>query len=145
MFGPGFFVPIGALISATLLWIVARFVDAKVAFKGAMMIATYSLVPTAIAMIVSAVQGLFLAPESITSHYSVSLGLARFLDATTANPILLTLLGGIDVFTIWTTVLLAIGLSVVARVPIKRAAVAAVIVWLVGLLPALYGAVSQAT
>ena len=93
-------------------------------------------------MIINALQGLLLSPESITGRYSVQIGPARFLDAST-NPFVLTLLGGLDLFTIWVTVLLAIGLSVVARVPRSQAAIAAVAVWLVGLLPGLYQALSQ--
>jgi hypothetical protein len=38
------------------------------------------------------------------------------------------------------TVLLAIGLSVVARIPRQRAAIAAFIVWVIGALPVLLGA-----
>ena len=38
------------------------------------------------------------------------------------------------------TVLLVIGLSVVARIPRQRAAIAAIIVWVIGALPALLGA-----
>jgi hypothetical protein len=136
------FVPIGILISAALLWLAGRVVSAKVAFAGAMMIATYSQFPRIAEMIVNALQGLMLPPESITSRYSVQIGLARFLDGS-ANPIVLTLLGGLDLFTIWVTALLAIGLSVVARVPRKQAAIAAGLVWLVGLLPSLYQALSQ--
>jgi ABC-type transport system involved in cytochrome c biogenesis permease component len=44
------------------------------------------------------------------------------------------------VFTIWVTVLLAIGLHVVGKIPKQQAAIAAVIVWVVGALPALLGA-----
>jgi VanZ family protein len=52
----------------------------------------------------------------------------------------IALLGRIDLFTIWVTVLLAIGLAVVARIPRSRAAIAAVVVWVIGTLPALLGA-----
>jgi hypothetical protein len=48
---------------------------------------------------------------------------------------LLALLGRVDVFTIWVTVLLAIGLSVTGRISRSKAAIAAGIVWLVGALP----------
>lgn len=136
------FMPIGILITAVLLWLAGKLVGASVAFAGAMMIATYSQFPRVVEMIVSALQGLLLSPESITGRYSVQLGPARFLDAH-ANPFLLTLLGGLDLFTIWVTVLLAIGLSVVSRVPRSQAAIAAAAVWLVGLLPGLYQALSQ--
>jgi hypothetical protein len=136
------FMPIGIVIAAILLWVAGKVVGASVAFAAAMMIATYSQFPRIVEMILNAVQGLMLSPESITGRYSVQIGLARFLDPST-NPFVLTLLGALDVFTIWVTVLLAIGLSVVARVPRSRAAIAAGLVWLVGLLPALYQAISQ--
>ncbi|HEX6574944.1 MAG TPA: YIP1 family protein [Gemmatimonadaceae bacterium] len=136
------FMPIGIVITAILLWLASRLVSASVAFGAAMMIATYSQFPRVIEMIVNALQGLMLAPESITGRYSVQIGPARFLDAS-ANPFLLTLLGGLDLFTIWVIVLLAIGLSVVARVPRSQAAIAAIGVWLIGLLPSLYQALSQ--
>jgi hypothetical protein len=109
-----------------------------------MMIATYSQFPRVVEMVLNALQGLMLAPESITSRYSVQIGPARFLDAS-ANPFLLTLLGGLDLFTIWVVALLAIGLAVVARVPRGRAAIAAVAVWLVLLLPSLFQALSQSS
>jgi hypothetical protein len=136
------FMPIGIVIAAFILWLAGKLVDAKTAFAGAMMIATYSQFPRIIETIINAVQGLLLAPESITSRYSVQVGLARFLGPD-SNPFLLTLLGGLDLFTIWVTVLLAIGLSVVAKVPRSRAAIAAFAVWLVLLLPSLYQALSQ--
>ena len=142
-YGIAIFVPIGIIIMAVVLWIAARLTDAKVAFKAAVMITTYAGFPRIIEMILNAVQGLLLSPESITSRYSVQIGPARFFDSATANPFMLTLLGGFDVFTIWTTVLLAIGVAVVARVPRSRAAIAAIAVWLVMLLPSLYQALSQ--
>ena len=139
VFGIVIFIPIGIVITAVLLWLIGRLIEAKTAFAAAMMIATYAQFPRIGETVINAVQGLLLAPESITSRYSVSIGPGRFLDSET-NPILLTLVGGLDLFTIWVTVLLAIGLSVVARVPLKKAAVAAAAIWLLTLLPALYGA-----
>ena len=48
-----------------------------------------------------------------------------------------------DLFTIWITVLVAIGLCVTGRIPLAKAAIAAAIVWLVGglplIIPALHG------
>jgi len=136
------FMPIGIIIAAILLWIAGKVVSASVAFAAAMMIATYSQFPRIVEMIVNALQGLIMSPESITGRFSVQIGPARFLDPST-NPFVLTLLGGLDLFTIWVTVLLAIGLSVVARVPRRQAAIAAVIVWFVGLAFPLYQALSQ--
>ncbi|HMA20052.1 MAG TPA: YIP1 family protein [Gemmatimonadaceae bacterium] len=137
------FVPVGIVIIAALLWLAGKVVDAKVAFAAAMMIATYSWFPRIIEMILNAVQGLLLSPESITSRYSVQLGPARFFDSASTSPVLLTFLGGIDLFTIWTTALLAIGLSVVARVPRSRGVIAAVAIWFVMMLLPLYQALSS--
>jgi hypothetical protein len=136
------FLPVGIFIAGALLWIAAKIVGAGVAFGAAMMIATYSQIPRIVETILNAVQGLLLAPESITSHYSVQIGPARFLDPH-ANPFLLAILGGLDLFTIWVVVLIAIGISVVARVSRSTGAIAAVIVWFVMLLPTLFQAMQQ--
>lgn len=136
------FLPIGVAIIGALLWLAGKIVGASTAFAGAVMIATYSYFPRVIETVLNAVQGLILPPESITSRFSVQIGPARFFDSA-ANPFLLTILGGLDLFTIWSTVLLAIGLSVVARVPRSQAAIAAAIVWFVTLIPALYQAIQQ--
>ena len=45
-----------------------------------------------------------------------------------------------DLFTIWVTVLLAIGLHVVGKIPKQQAAIAAAITWVVGALLPLFGA-----
>jgi hypothetical protein len=58
------------------------------------------------------------------------------------SPALLGFLGRIDVFTIWVTVLLVIGLSVTGKIPRGRAAIAGVVVWLAGALPVL-GSLAQ--
>ena len=141
-FGAIIFVPIIAVIGAALIWIIGKFVDTKVTFAAAMMIAVYSGVPRVLQTIVTALQGLLMSPESITSANSVSIGPARFLpDSTNAG--LAAVLNNLDVFTIWIFVLIAIGIAVVARVPIKRAAITAFLVWLVTLLPSIYQGISQ--
>ena len=137
------FLPIGIFITGAILWAVSRLVDARENFSVAMMIATYSQVPRIVELIVNALQGLLLPPEQITSHYSVTLGIGRFLDPGT-NPFVMTLLGGIDLFTIWTLVLMTIGLSVVTGIPRSRAAIAAGLAWLVGLIIPLIGALISA-
>jgi len=53
------------------------------------------------------------------------------------------LLGRMDVFTIWVTVLIAIGLAVTGRIPRGRAVMAAVVIWLIGALPGLAGAATR--
>jgi hypothetical protein len=101
------------------------------------MVASYAYVPRIIEGVVTSVQGLLLDPSTFTGRWRVSLGVGRFLDPDTTSPALLALVGRLDVFTIWVTVLLAIGLSVTGRIPRSRAAIAAAIVWFVGAVPLL--------
>jgi hypothetical protein len=137
MFGAVIFIPILVFIGAVLLWLIAKFLDAKIAFAAAMMVVTYSQLPRLVETVVSALQGLFLDPSAITSRYSVQIGPARFLGEDT-NEVVMAVLGGLDLFTIWVCVLVAIGLSVVARVSIRKGAIASAIIWAVSLLPGIF-------
>jgi len=125
-----------------VLWIVTKVTGLAVGFGHAVMIATLSFYPMIVEQLVNAAQALLLPDGAITSRYSVSLGPARFLDPT-ASSMALAVLGHIDVFTIWTAVLMAIGLKVVARASTAQAVVAAAAVWLIGLLPGVLGAIQS--
>jgi hypothetical protein len=101
------------------------------------MVAAYAMMPRIVEAVLKGVQALLMDPGSLTGQYTISLGAARFLDPDTASPMLLALLGRVDVFTIWVTVLLAIGLSVTGKIPRRRAAIAAAMVWVIGAIPAI--------
>jgi hypothetical protein len=75
-------------------------------------------------------------PASLNGQYRVSLSAARFLDPDVASPVLVGLLSRIDLFTIWVTVLIAIGLAVTGKISRAKAAIAAAVIWLLGALPA---------
>jgi len=125
------------LLVGVILWIVGKFVDAKESVGAACMIACYAFIPRILDSLLRVVQAFVMDPASLNGQYRVSLSAARFLDPDVASPVLVGLLSRIDLFTIWVTVLLAIGLSVVARIPRQKAAIAAIIVWVIGALPAL--------
>lgn len=137
---PFIFVPLGIFLTGITLWLIGKLFDATETARTAIVVAAYAFVPRIVETVVNAVQALILDPSSLTSHYAVTLGVGRFLDPDTASPFLLALLGRIDLFTIWVTVLLAIGLSVTGKIPRRRAAIAAACVWVIGALPALIGA-----
>jgi hypothetical protein len=137
------FPPILMLVLGVVIWIVGKFFDAKESVSAAIGVAVFSYVPRIIEQVISRAQGLVIDPSSIDSRYSLTLGLGRFFDADTTSPILLGLIGRIDVFTIWVTVLIAIGLAVTGKISRGRAAIAAAIVWLVGALPTLAGSLGQ--
>lgn len=131
------FVPVGIFLTSLMLWVCGKFVDAKQTLRQATMVTSFAFLPRVVEALVVAVQGLVLDPSTFDGRWRVSLGVGRFFDPDTTSPALLAFLGRIDVFTIWVTVLLAIGLSVTGRIPRARAAVAAAIVWLLGAVPLL--------
>ena len=139
-YGTIIFMPVGMFLTGLLLWLVGKIFDARESLAAGIMVAAYAFVPRILEGVLAGVQGLLLDPSSLNGRFKLSLGLGRFLDPDTASPVLLALLGRVDVFTIWVTVLLAIGLSVTGRIPRSRAAMAAAIVWLCGAIPQLMGA-----
>jgi hypothetical protein len=142
-FAPIFFA-LGLTISIVgtglVLWLVGKLFDAKESVTAAIMIATYSEVPRLVQILTNAAQGLFMSPESLNSMNAVAFNLARFMDPDKASPVMIALASRVDLFTIWITVLLAIGLHVVGKIPKQQAGIAAGITWLVGALPAVFGA-----
>jgi hypothetical protein len=119
---------------------VGKLFDAKESVTAAIMIATYSEVPRLVQILTNAAQALVMSPEKLNSMNSVAFNLARFMNPDSASPVLIALASRVDLFTIWVTVLLAIGLHVVGKIPKQQAAIAAGITWLVGALPVLLGA-----
>jgi Yip1-like protein len=130
----------GVLFTGIILWLAGKLFDARESIAAAIMIATYSSVPHLVQILTNAAQGLMMSPEKLNSMFSVGFSPARFMDPDTASPVLISLASRVDLFTIWVTVLLAIGLYVVGKIPKQQAAIAAGITWLVGAIPALLGA-----
>ena len=135
-------IPVMVLGIGVLVWLSSKVFDAKVGFSQAMVIATLSQFPKLLDAIAMGVQGFAMDPSKINSMYSLKLSPARFISGE-GTALMQSLLGRIDVFVIWCTVLIAIGIYVIGRVEKSKAAMAAVLVWLVGTLPALYQGVKQ--
>jgi membrane protein, antimicrobial resistance system len=142
--GPVVLTPIGIILVGFVTWFISKFVDAHEALSTAMMIASYAYVPRIIQFVVNAVQGLFLKPDQMNGIIKLSFSPARFLDPNTANPVLLQVLNRFDIFTIWVTVLLAIGIYATGKVSKHQAAIAGILIWIVGAIPAVLGALRQA-
>jgi len=133
-------IPVTVLLTGLLLWIAGKFVGAKQALGAAMVVATFANFPKLIQSLVYGIQGLVLPVESLDSMSRLSAGPARFLDPNLASPLTLALAMRADVFIIWVTVLLAIGLKVTGRVTMAAAAAAAAMVYVVGAFPTILGA-----
>lgn len=134
------FVPIAIGLIGLALWLFSKAADARISYRTAALVAAYAYVPRVIEGLISGVQGLLLDPATLDGRYRVTLGIGRFLDPDTAAPILLALVGRVDVFTIWVTALLAVGLAVTGKTSRLSAAVVAAFVWVAGALPGLFQA-----
>lgn len=133
--------PIMILILGGAAWAAGRLVGAGLSYAQGATIITFAMFPRLVESAVNALQALLLDERLITSRYSVSLGVGRFLDPETAGMLTMAIVGRIDLFTLWVTALIAIGIKVMGRVGLGEAAAAAAMVWVIGALPAVYGAV----
>lgn len=140
--GPLFFavgITVSVFGTGLVLWVVGKLFDAKESVAAAIMIATYAEFPRIVQVLTNAAQGLVMNPEKLNSMNAVGFNIARFMDPD-GGPLMIALASRVDLFTIWVTVLLAIGLHVVGKIPKQQAAIAAVITWVVGALLPLFGA-----
>lgn len=136
----GFFItfPIGVMLTGAVLWLIGKMLGATATFAAAAMVATYSQAPKLLQQLFGVLQGLVL--DFASSLYHLTFSPARFFDPDTTSALTMALLSRLDLFTIWATVLLAIGLSVVGRIPRGQAAIAAFAVWILAAVPMLLGA-----
>jgi hypothetical protein len=104
------------------------------------MVATYANFPRMLlGLLLLTLQGFLLDLSAADRIYDVSFSVARFAPEGSSE-LMLVLLSRFDVFIIWATVLLGIGLHVTGRIPKGKAMMAAVVVWILGSLPAVLGA-----
>jgi hypothetical protein len=142
--GAKYFSGVVMLITMTILglftWLLGKIVGSVATLADAMNIAAWSYMPRVLGSIAGAVQGLLMDPSKLNSQLSISLSPARFMDADASNPVLYQIAGRFDLMTIWVTILLGIGVYVMGKVSKGRAASFAVMIWILGALPALRAA-----
>lgn len=137
-FGVVVIIPIIVLLLGLAIWLLGKLFGAKFGYSAGAMIAAYAYTPRILESVLIAVQGLVLDTAAMRGRYQISLGVGRFLDPDTTSMGLLGVLGRIDLFTIWITILIGIGISVVGRIPRSQAMLAAALVWVLGALPAVW-------
>jgi hypothetical protein len=140
--GPPVAVAFGVLLTGLGLWLVGKLFDSKQSYGQAAMVATYANVPRVVGILLGGVVAYFMSADQMTSMYTVSLSAARFAPPGT-SPVVLGLLSRIDPFTIWATILLAIGLRVTGGVSKKAAYTVAAILFVLGSLFTIFGALRQ--
>ena len=129
------FMPLAIFGIGVTTWLAGKLVDAKQTFRAAMIVAAYAYAPRIIDGVLHGLQGLFLDPSQLDGRFRLSFGVGRFLDPDTVSPLLLAIVGRVDLITLWITALIAIGLSVTGRISLRKAMIAAAIVWFAGGLP----------
>ena len=130
--------PILVLVLGAVVWMGAMTTGGRVSYAQGATIATFALFPKLVETISGAAQSLLMDEGNITSRFSVSLGAGRFIDPS--NAVLLALLGRVDLFTLWVTVLIGVGLKAMAKVSTGQAVGGAAVVWVIGALPTLWQA-----
>ncbi len=133
-------VPVSILVLALATFGVGRALGGSLSYGAAVTIATFASVPRIFDYAGVDVQGLVGDTSAMTSRYQLTLGVGRFFDPATTSPLLLAMIGRVDLFTLWVTVLLAIGLVAAGKVPRTRMILAGALMWLVGAIPGVWQA-----
>ena len=139
-YGAILLVPITMFVVGLIVWLVGKFFDAKEELGAAVMIAVFAYFPR----LLGALVGLLLATFGDTTQMKgigdVTLSAAHFLDPNAVSSGIYTLATRLDLFVIWETVLIGIGLSVVGRISREKAIIASILIFIVGSLFPLLGA-----
>lgn len=134
--------PILIFLVGVFTWLAAKIVSAKVSMQAAILIVAFAQIPRLVMALLWTVQALVLDTGTITSQHSFGFSPARFMDPDSVQKPIIDFVGRFDVFTIWATILIGIGVAVIAKVPRGKGYAAAAIVWAIAsvltLLPALW-------
>jgi hypothetical protein len=133
-------IPVALLVLGIITWIVGKILGGTLSYGTALLISAFAWMPRVVEGVANAIQGLVLDTSKMTSHYQLQLGPARFLDPATAPTWQLSLLGRVDLITLWVTVLFAIGLVNAGKVEKGKIVFAGVLMWIIGSLPAVWQA-----
>ena len=126
--------PVIILVLAVFVLLFARIVSAKISYGQAAMIVSLAFIPRLLAGLLRTVEALLVDPANVKGAMALTHSPARFMGSDT--PIMtLAMLSRLDVFVIWSTVLIAIGIAVMGNVSRTRGAIAAGIIWLLGMIP----------
>lgn len=132
-------VPIVLLVSALFLWVIGRFfMSSELTYGTALLITSYTWFPRMIGSLLGILQGLLMDISKLTEPGQVSFALSRFIDPASVSGGVYQLLTGIDLFAIWGTVLCAIGLMHAGKLEKSKAITTAVIMFVIGLIPAVF-------
>jgi tetrahydromethanopterin S-methyltransferase subunit G len=133
---------VSTLVLGLVVWLVGKMFDSTADLRHGMMIATLSSFPKLIDLIIAAVIALVAGTGGITNMMAAGPSLARFAPASTSVAVL-GVLSRFSIGTIWATILIGIGLHVAGRTTKAKGYSAAVVIWVLATLFAVFGAIRQ--
>lgn len=136
-YGGIFAIPIVLLCLGLVVFLVAKIFGGELSFGGGVMVASFAYFPRVLDTLLVTVQSMVLDTSTWTGKYQWSLGVGRFMDPSGPQG-MINLLGRIDVFTIWVTILIAFGLQYAGKLPKEKAYMGAALIWVLGALGPLY-------
>lgn len=139
--GPAVFLPIALFITGLALWICGKLFGSVATYGQLMMVTTLSAFPRLVLSVL--LTGFAIATgREMSNQYALTLSPAAFLPAD-ASPLTSALLSRLDVGTLWQTALLGIGLAIVGKIPRNQAYIAAGLVWFLGGVVVVLGALRE--
>jgi hypothetical protein len=130
------FLPIVLIGLGFGVWLVSRIFGGELSLGGGIAVASLAYLPKSLEMLLVIIQGFVIDTSTITGRYQLSWGVARFMQPGDTQG-LYNLLGRVDLFTIWVTALVAIGLVHAGKLEKPKAYAGAGILWVLGAVPAL--------
>lgn len=131
-------IPVTVFLVGFVQWGVGKAFEARQTLRSALVVAAFAYMPRVLERALTIVEGMIRDVSAIDGQNRLTWGVGRFLDPDTVEPTVLAVLMRIDFFTIWVTVLLAIGLAVTGKISRQRAAIAGVLMWLIGAIPTFF-------
>lgn len=127
----GLFFFVGVLIMSLPVWLLGRITGAKeLTYTRSMVVFTWAGIIALVSFLVLGIQGLVMDVSTITTSDKLGLSPARFLDKATTAPFLYGMLRGLDVFGIWSAIVMGIGARVVGR-GTKNTTIAFAATWII--------------
>ena len=121
--------PVGALVVAGVFLLIFRtFLGAEITFRQVYAVYCYSMVPLILSSIMAFAVMMLKDPDQFDLQNPAPTNIGAFLDAATTPKWQYSLASSVDVFSLWTMVLLATGLAVTSR----KISWSTAIVWVVG-------------
>jgi len=139
-FGGFIIIPIAILLLGFVTFAAGKIVSATTTFAQAMMVAAFAYVPRIVAAVAGAVIAAVMDPASLNSQFAIQVGPARFFDPVATGMPLMVILGRFELFTLWSTALVVIGLKVTGKLDTTKAAIAGFLVWAIATILPMLGA-----